>query len=139
MLYLIPLTFTANTNTTFVMIYSVLPSFIIFALYATQFSCIRELHIHPVVLGTTLAMAGFKDTVIDAGITPIFGVWMDKYPMDKAFTMIFVSCALLAVLGFVGALLIRRHDKLCREGKRVMKLPTELEREAAAAAAENAE
>ena len=133
-LYLIPLTFNENTSQSFAMIYSVIPSFVIFALYATQFSCIRELHIHPVVLGTTLAMAGFKDTIIDAVITPIFGVWMDKFPMDKAFTMIFVSCALLAVIGFVGALGIRRHDKLCREGKRVMKLPTELEREAAAAA-----
>ena len=134
-LYLVPLTFNSNTNATFAMIYSVLPSFIIFAVYATRFSCIRELHINPVVLGTSLAIVGFQDAFIDAGLTPIFGVWMDKYPMDKAFTMIFVTCALLAVCGFVGAMWIRHHDRLCREGKRVMKLPTELEREAAAAAA----
>ena len=57
-MWAIPFTFGPDSNVTFVCIYSILPSLVIFALYSVTYSILRELHIPAMVAGTAIGISG---------------------------------------------------------------------------------
>ena len=117
--FAIPLTFSSDSNATFVCIYSVCPSIIIFSLYAVTYSILRELHIPQMVAGTAIGIGSVSGTLVD-GVWPVlFGSWLDKFG-NNGYTMIFIALILDCVLGILNALWSKSHDKKCKAGLRVL-------------------
>ncbi|MBQ3122941.1 MAG: MFS transporter [Firmicutes bacterium] len=113
--------FKEGMNPMIAAVYSLLPAIVIMPLYSITNSCLRELHINPAILGTTIAVSGLMGGPVD-GLWPIiFGHWIDKFG-NQGFTYIFMFLAADCILGIICALGIGHHDKKCREGKRVQLL-----------------
>ena len=80
-MWAIPFTFGPDSNVTFVCIYSILPSLVIFALYSVTYSILRELHIPAMVAGTAIGIGSVSGTLVD-GVWPVlFGGWIDNIIM----------------------------------------------------------
>ncbi|MBQ9972977.1 MAG: MFS transporter [Firmicutes bacterium] len=125
-MWIIPLFFGANSNVTLVTIYSVMPSLVIFALYAVTFSILRELHIPTMISGTAIGIGSNSFILVD-GVWPLmFGSWIDKFG-NQAYTFIFIFLALMSVCGILVALWAKRLDKQCKAGRTLdlSKLETE--------------
>ncbi|MBE6031024.1 MAG: MFS transporter [Clostridiales bacterium] len=115
-MWIIPLFFNENTNATFAIIYSVLPSLVIFPLYSVTYSILRELHIPPMVAGTAIGIGSCSGTIVD-GVWPLmFGQWLDTKG-NAGYTMIFIFLAAICVLGILNALWAKRLDKQCKAGR----------------------
>ena len=56
-MWVIPMFFTPESNVTMVCIYSILPSLVIFALYAVTYSILREQHIPAMAAGTVTGLS----------------------------------------------------------------------------------
>lgn len=113
--------FKEGSNPMVAAIYSLLPAIVIMPLYSITNACLRELHINPALLGTTIAVSGLMGGVVDGGWPVLFGHWIDKFG-NQGFTYIFMFLAADCLIGIVCAFGIGRHDKKCREGKRVQLL-----------------
>ena len=129
----VPIFFTSETNPVFVMIYSVLPSLVIFALYSVTYSILRELHISPIVAGTAIGIATKASTLSNMLLPPLFGKWLDQYG-NEGYKFIFMLLIANCAVGILDCFWVRSHDKKCIAGKRVMKIGS-----AALAAEEKAE
>ncbi len=115
-MYVVPFFFGPESNATLVTIYSVLPSFVIFALYSVTYSILRELHIPPMVSGTAIGIGSVSGTIVD-GVWPLmFGSWLDKFG-NKGYTMIFTFLICIAVFGILNAMWAKRLDKQCQAGR----------------------
>ena len=120
-MWAIPFTFGPDSNVTFVCIYSILPSLVIFALYSVTYSILRELHIPAMVAGTAIGISSTSGTFVD-GVWPVlFGGWIDKHG-NAGYTMIFTTLIVICVVGILNAFWAKRLDKQCREGKKTLNL-----------------
>lgn len=111
--------FKPGANVLVAAIYSLLPSLVIMPLYSISNSILRELHIHPMVLASTVAVAGYFSTPVDMLSPLIFGHWLDKYG-NGGYTLIFltlIGCAIGLVIVETFAV---SHNKKCLAGKRKM-------------------
>ncbi|MBE6031033.1 MAG: MFS transporter [Clostridiales bacterium] len=116
-MWIIPLFFGPETNATFVCIYSLLPSLVIFALYSVTYSILRELHINPMVAGTAIGIGSFFPGFIVDGVWPtLFGTWLDKFG-NQGYTYIFIFLAADCAVGILVALWAKRLDKQCQNGR----------------------
>ncbi len=115
-MWIIPLFFNENSNTTFVVVYSVLPSLVIFALYSVTYSILRELHIPAMVSGTAIGIGSCSGWIVDGAWPLMFGGWLDKFG-NKGYTMIFVFLAVICVIGILNAMWAKSLDKKCQAGK----------------------
>lgn len=118
-MFVVPFTFGPNSNVTLVCIYSVLPSLVVFALYAVTYSIIRELHIHPTVLGTAVGLGSMSGDLVDGLWPAVFGTWLDAYG-NQGYTYIFITLIAVCVVGILNALFAIDHNKKCLAGKRKM-------------------
>lgn len=115
-MWAIPFTFGPDSNVTFVCIYSVLPSLVIFALYSVTYSILRELHIPAMVAGTAIGIGSTSGTFVD-GVWPVlFGSWIDKHG-NTGYTMIFTTLIIVCIVGILNALWAKRLDKQCKNGR----------------------
>ncbi len=115
------LLFKPGMNPMIAAVYSLLPAIVIMPLYSITNSCLRELHINPALVGTTIAVSGLMGTPVDAAWPVLFGHWIDKFG-NQGFTYIFMFLAADCIIGIICALGIGHHDKKCREGKRMQLL-----------------
>ena len=115
-MWAIPFTFGPDSNVTFVCIYSILPSLVIFALYSVTYSILRELHIPAMVAGTAIGIGSVSGTLVD-GVWPVlFGSWIDKHG-NTGYTMIFTTLIIVCIVGILNALWAKRLDKQCKNGR----------------------
>lgn len=115
-MWIIPLFFGPETNATFAIIYSVLPSLVIFPLYSVTYSILRELHIPPMVAGTAIGIGSVSGTIVDGVWPMLFGAWLDKNG-NTGYTYIFVTLAVVCVGGILLAMWAKRLDKQCKAGR----------------------
>ena len=120
-MWIIPLFFNENSNPTFVCIYSLIPSLVIFALYSVTYSILRELHVNPIVAGTLIGLSGKLSMPVDGVYPAMFGSWIDKYG-NQGFTYIFLFLIASCIGGILVALWAKKLDKDCKSGKKVMKV-----------------
>ena len=120
-MFAVPLLFSENSNVTMVCIYSLLPSFIVFALYAVTYSITRELHIPNTVMGTAVGLGSISGDISDAVFPTMFGTWLDKFG-NTGYTYIFFFLIGICVLGVINAVWAMDHNKKCLAGKRVMNI-----------------
>ena len=113
--------FKPGMNVTLVAIYSLLPSLIVMPLYSITYSIMRELHINPIVSGTTVAVSGLLGSLVDGGAPVLFGHWLDVYG-NGGYNYIFLTLIICCIGGSLTALWGIRHDKKCKSGKRVMEI-----------------
>lgn len=109
--------FREGANQMVVGIYSVLPAFVIMALYSVQYSLIRESHIPGIVLGTAVGLSSMIGNPVDSVYPALFGHWMDAYG-DKGYNYIFifliVDALLVVALGFI----VNRYHEAIKSGKK---------------------
>ena len=117
----VPLLFTPETNAGFVMVYSVIPSIVIFSLYSVSYSILRELHINPIVAGTAIGIATKAQTFSQMLLPPLFGSWLDRYG-NGGYRYIFLLLVGNCIVGILNCFWIRSHDRKCLAGKRVMRI-----------------
>jgi len=120
-MFAVPLLFSEDSNVTMVCIYSLLPSFIVFALYAVTYSITRELHIPNTVMGTAVGLGSISGDISDAVFPTMFGTWLDKFG-NTGYTYIFLFLIGICVLGVLNSLWAMDHNKKCLAGKRVMNI-----------------
>lgn len=120
-MFAVPLLFSEDSNVTLVCIYSLLPSFIVFALYAVTYSITRELHIPNTVMGTAVGLGSISGDISDAVFPTMFGTWLDKFG-NTGYTYIFFFLIGICVLGVLNSLWAMDHNKKCLAGKRVMNI-----------------
>lgn len=120
-MFAVPLLFSEDSNVTMVCIYSLLPSFIVFALYAVTYSITRELHIPNTVMGTAVGLGSISGDISDAVFPTMFGTWLDKFG-NTGYTYIFLFLIGICVLGVLNSLWEMDHNKKCLAGKRVMNI-----------------
>ena len=118
-MFAIPFLFGPDSNPTLVSVYSVLPSFVIFALYSVTYSILRELHIPPAVSGTAIGLCNVFGMPVDGVYPTLFGSWIDNYG-NRGFNFIFIFLIINCIFGILNALWAKSHDKKCKAGKRVM-------------------
>lgn len=111
--------FGPDSNVTMVCIYSLLPSLVVMPVYSVNYSVIRELHISPALMGTTIGLSGVLP-ITDGVIPPIFGHFLDTYGAG-GYTYIFLFLIGICVLGILNSFWIRSHARKCEAGLRVMK------------------
>ena len=115
-MWVIPMFFTPESNVTMVCIYSILPSLVIFALYAVTYSILRELHIPAMVAGTVTGLSSLAGNVADGVLPVLFGSFIDKHG-NAGYTMIFTVLICICVAGILNALWAKKLDKQCRNGR----------------------
>ena len=111
--------FKPGANVLLAAVYSLLPSLVIMPLYSINNSIIRELHIHPMVLASTVAVSGYFSTPVDMCSPLVFGYWLDKYG-DGGYTFIFLTLIGCAIGLIFTTTLAISHNKKCLAGKRKM-------------------
>lgn len=120
-LFLVPLAFTEETSPTFIIVYSLIPSLVIMALYSVTYSIIRELHIPATVMGTAVGIASASINISDGFVPALFGHWIDS---DGAagYTYVFLFLSGICVVGIFVGIWARSHDKKCKAGLRELRL-----------------
>lgn len=118
-MFAVPFLFTQDSNVTLVCVYSVLPSLVVFALYAVTYSILRELHIPNTVMGTAVGLGSISGDISDAVFPTMFGTWLDRYG-NSGYTYIFLFLIAICVVGILNAFWAMRHNKKCLAGKRVL-------------------
>ena len=113
--------FGPESNPALVSIYSIVPSLVIFALYAVTYSILRELHIPATVAGTAIGIGSLSGNVVDGLWPALFGSWLDKYGTG-GYTYIFLSLIAICILGVLNALWAKNLDKAVKSGKKSLDL-----------------
>lgn len=111
--------FKPGANVILAAVYSLLPSLVIMPLYSITNSMIRELHIHPMVIASCVAVSSYFSTPVDMLSPLVFGHWLDKYG-NGGYTFIFltlIGCAIGLIISTTWAV---SHNKKCLAGKRKM-------------------
>ena len=112
------LVFHEGGNAMVAAVYSLLPAVFVMPLYSITNACLRELHINPALVGTTIALSGLMGGFVD-GVWPVmFGHWIDVYG-NGGFKFIFLFLTADCVVGLLLALCIGMHHKKCLAMKRV--------------------
>lgn len=120
-MFAVPFLFTQDSNVTLVCIYSVLPSLVVFALYAVTYSILRELHIPNTVMGTAVGLGSISGDISDAVFPTMFGTWLDKYG-NTGYTYIFIFLIAICIVGILNAFWAMSHNKKCLAGTRVLNI-----------------
>ncbi len=120
-MFIIPIFFKPGMNVWVAAVYSLVPSLLVMPIYSIMNSVLRELHVHPLVVGTTVGLSGIFSTWTDMLSPVVFGHWLDKYG-NGGYTYIFVALAFCAIGVMLTELLVIRHDKKCKAGVRVMRV-----------------